>query len=147
MSGVYTRSKNLGLTPESIASYLTDFIQFSKTVPFTQISEFIQQKADEKLKLEEEIQKLKDQIKTLGDEKSSSSWCSTLTIFLPSFIRLSYIMVTNLQIVRKASYNKHYIRIHLNQLFMKLLIICRSDAIFCLSCVSKRSIIENNTSF
>jgi septal ring factor EnvC (AmiA/AmiB activator) len=72
MSDVYNRSKNLALTPESIASYLTNLIEFSKTVPFSQLSEFIEQKAEEKKKLEEEIQKLKDQIKTLEEEKSSS---------------------------------------------------------------------------
>jgi hypothetical protein len=31
MSDVYNRSKNLGLTSESIASYLANLIQFSKT--------------------------------------------------------------------------------------------------------------------
>jgi hypothetical protein len=36
MSDVYRRSKNLGLTPESIACYLTNLIEFSKTVPFSQ---------------------------------------------------------------------------------------------------------------
>jgi cell division protein FtsB len=72
MSDIYARCNNLGLTPESIASYLADLIEFSKTVPFSQISEFIEQKAEEKKKLEEEIQKLKDQIKTLKEEKSSS---------------------------------------------------------------------------
>ena len=72
MSDIYARCNNLGLTPESIASYLADLIEFSKTVPFSQISEFIEQKAEEKKKLEEEIQNLKDQIKTLKEEKSSS---------------------------------------------------------------------------
>src|SRR6188472_2954277 len=72
MSDIYNRCNNLGLTPESIASYLADLIEFSKTVPFSQISEFIEQKAEEKKKLEEEIQNLKDQIKTLKEEKSSS---------------------------------------------------------------------------
>jgi DNA-binding transcriptional MerR regulator len=73
MSDVYNRCcKNLGLTPESIASYLADLIEFSKTVPLSQISHFIEQKAEEKKKLEEEIQILKDQIKTLKEEKSSS---------------------------------------------------------------------------
>jgi hypothetical protein len=56
MSDIYKRCNNLGLTPESIASYLTNLIQFSKTVPLSQISEYIQQKADEKKKLEEQIQ-------------------------------------------------------------------------------------------
>ncbi|HZD82868.1 MAG TPA: hypothetical protein VE076_08330 [Nitrososphaeraceae archaeon] len=73
MSDVYDRCcNNLGLTPESIASYLADLIEFSKTVPFSQISEFVQQKAEEKKKLEEEIQKLKNQIKMLNEDKSSS---------------------------------------------------------------------------
>jgi DNA-binding transcriptional MerR regulator len=71
MSDIYKRCNNLGLTPESIASYLTNLIQFSKTVPLSQISEYIQQKADEKKKLEEQIQKLKDQIKILKEEKSN----------------------------------------------------------------------------
>jgi hypothetical protein len=72
MSDIYKRCNNLGLTPESIASYLTNLVEFSKTVPLSLISEYIQQKADEKNKLEEEIQKLKDQIKILNEEKSSS---------------------------------------------------------------------------
>jgi hypothetical protein len=81
MSDVYNRSKNLALTPESIASYLTNLIEFSKTVPFSQISEFIEQKAEEKKKLEEEIQKLKDQIKTLEEEKSSSDLRRTSALY------------------------------------------------------------------
>jgi cell division protein FtsB len=82
MSDIYNRCcNNLGLTPESIASYLTNLIEFSKTVPFTQISEFIQQKAEEKKKLEEEIQKLKDQIKILKDEKSSSELRRTSALY------------------------------------------------------------------
>jgi hypothetical protein len=81
MSDVYNRSKNLGLTPESIACYLTNLIEFSKTVPFSQISEFIQQKADEKIKLEEETQKLKDQIKILKEEKSTSELRRTSALY------------------------------------------------------------------
>ena len=41
-------------------------------LPLSQISEFIQQKADEKKKLEEEIQTRKSQIKILDEEKSNS---------------------------------------------------------------------------
>ena len=63
MIDVYKRSNNLELMPESIASYLTNLIEFSKTVPFSQISEFIQQKVEEKKELEQEIQRLNDQIK------------------------------------------------------------------------------------
>ena len=72
MIDVYKRGNNLGLTPERIASYLTNLIEFSKTVPFSQISEFIQQKAEQKKDLEQEIQMLNDQIKKLNEEKSIS---------------------------------------------------------------------------
>ena len=34
MIDVYKRGNNLGLTPESIASYLRNLIEFSKTIPF-----------------------------------------------------------------------------------------------------------------
>ena len=35
MNDVFNRSNNLGLTPKSIASYLTNLIEFSKTVQFS----------------------------------------------------------------------------------------------------------------
>ena len=72
MADVYKRCNNLGLTPESIASYLRNLIEFSKTVPFSQISEFIQQKVEEKKELEQEIERLNNQIKKLNEEKSIS---------------------------------------------------------------------------
>ncbi|MGB0027699.1 MAG: hypothetical protein WBP64_12750, partial [Nitrososphaeraceae archaeon] len=72
MIDVYKRGNNLGLTPESIASYLRNLIEFSKTVPFSQISEFIQQKVEEKKELEQEIERLNDQIKRLNEQKSIS---------------------------------------------------------------------------
>lgn len=72
MIHVYKGGNNLGLTPESIASYLTDLIEFSKTIPFSQMSEFIQLKVVEKKELEQEIERLNDQIKKLNEEKSIS---------------------------------------------------------------------------
>ena len=72
LADVYKRCNNLGLTPESIASYLRNLIEFSKTVPFSQISEFIQQKVEEKKELEQEIERLNNQIKKLNEEKSIS---------------------------------------------------------------------------
>jgi hypothetical protein len=48
-------------------------LSFQKQIRYHfQISEFIHQKADEKRKLEEEIQTLKSQIKILKEEKSNS---------------------------------------------------------------------------
>jgi hypothetical protein len=77
---VYNRCIDLGLSPDNIALHIKDLIEFSKTngtnnnyiLPLSQISEFIPQKADEKKKLEEEIQTLKSQIKILDKEKSNS---------------------------------------------------------------------------
>jgi predicted nucleic acid-binding Zn-ribbon protein len=78
------RSIDLGLSSENISFYIRDLLEFSKTnsdnsnyssniiVPLGQISEFVQHKAEEKKKLEEEIQTLKNQIKILNEEKSNS---------------------------------------------------------------------------
>src|SRR5919198_1840554 len=75
---VYNRCIDLGLSSENIALHIKDLLEFSKTnsnnkiIPLSQISEFIQQKADENKRLEEEIQTLKSQIKILNEEKSNS---------------------------------------------------------------------------
>jgi hypothetical protein len=61
MLHVYNRCKNLELTPENIASYLIDLFEFSKTVPFSKIPDYIQQKANEKRKLEQEVENLNNQ--------------------------------------------------------------------------------------
>ena len=67
---VYNRCNNLGLTPENISLYVQDLLEFSKTIPFSQIPEYITKKADEKKKLEEQLEKLRNEIKTLDEEKS-----------------------------------------------------------------------------
>jgi hypothetical protein len=82
---VYNRCIDIGLSPDNIALHIKDLIEFSKangngdnndnshhTFSLSQISEFIQQKADEKKRFEQEIQTLKSQIKTLDEEKSNS---------------------------------------------------------------------------
>lgn len=61
MSETYNRCGNLGLTPESIASYLTDLLEFSKSVPITKVPDYIESKKEVKDKLEREIENLKDQ--------------------------------------------------------------------------------------
>jgi hypothetical protein len=75
MMDVYNRCNNLGLTPESIASHMSSLLEFSKTMPFSQMPDFIQQKTNEKEKLEQEIKNLKNQIVVLEFEKSD---CETL---------------------------------------------------------------------
>ena len=74
---LYNRLIDLGLSPENIAFHIKDLLEFSRAnndivVPLSQITQYIQQKIDEKKKLEQEIQTLKDQIKTLNEEKANS---------------------------------------------------------------------------
>ena len=69
MSEVYQRCKNLELTPENIASFLTDLLEFSKSVPFSKMTNYMQQKTDEKKKLEQEIENLEDDVGILQMEK------------------------------------------------------------------------------
>ena len=72
MLDVYNRCKNLGLTPENIASYLTDLLEFSKSIPISKIPHYIDQKIQEKKKLEEEIERLKEQKEDLEGQKSAA---------------------------------------------------------------------------
>ena len=76
---VYNNCIDFGVSPDNVALHIKDLIEFSKTgnssyniIPLSQISEFIQQRAEEKKKLEDEIQTLKGQIKILEEEKSNS---------------------------------------------------------------------------
>ena len=71
---IYNRCKNVGLSPENIASHLKDLVELSTTdaIPFSQIPNYIKQKADEKEILEKEIKKLKAQKEILNLQKSNS---------------------------------------------------------------------------
>ena len=71
---IYNRCKNIGLPPENIASHLKDLVELSttNTMPFSQIPNYVKQKADEKEKLEKEIKKLKAQKEILNLQKSNS---------------------------------------------------------------------------
>jgi hypothetical protein len=56
ITDTYNRCKDLGLTPENIASHLKDLFDFSTTnIPFSQIPNYIKQKTEEKEKLEKDI--------------------------------------------------------------------------------------------
>ena len=63
---VYNRCKDVGLSPENISAYLQDLLEFSKTLlPLSKIPDFIKEKTDEKIELEQEIEKLRWRIETL----------------------------------------------------------------------------------
>lgn len=70
MADTYDRCRNLGLTPENIASSLADMLEFSKSVPIRDIPNHIDREKQEKKKLEEEIAILREQIKELEAQKS-----------------------------------------------------------------------------
>ena len=70
---VYNRCKDIGLSPENISAYLQDLLEFSKTLlPLSKIPDFIKEKTDEKIELEQEIEKLRWQIETLQQQKSDA---------------------------------------------------------------------------
>src|SRR5947209_1967015 len=67
---IYNRCKEIGLSPENISSHIEDLLEFSKAVvPLSKIPNYIRQKADEKNKLEDDIERLKVQKETLRVEK------------------------------------------------------------------------------
>src|SRR5215467_1160232 len=72
MNDIYNGCNAIGLSPQKISSYLADLMEFSKTTPFSKISEFVWQKIEEKKGLEQEIERLNDHIKILKEEKLDS---------------------------------------------------------------------------
>ncbi|HXX96275.1 MAG TPA: hypothetical protein VEL11_04055 [Candidatus Bathyarchaeia archaeon] len=58
--------------PENICSYLADLLEFSKTVPLSNIPHYLKEKNDKKVKLDEEIEKLKAQIEGLRQQKQDA---------------------------------------------------------------------------
>jgi hypothetical protein len=67
---VYNRCKDIGLSPQNIASHLADLLEFSKTVPLSKIPDYVKEKTNEKRKLQEKIEDLGVIIENLQDETS-----------------------------------------------------------------------------
>ena len=55
-----------------IESYITNLLEFSQTIPFSEIPIYILQKKDEKEKWEQQIEILEETVKKLQTEKSDS---------------------------------------------------------------------------
>jgi septation ring formation regulator EzrA len=70
LADTYDRCKSLGFTPENIASYLLDLLEFSKSIPLTEIPNYIDRAKAEKKILEEEIEGLHEQKEDLEAQKS-----------------------------------------------------------------------------
>ena len=72
ISQIYDNCKKFDLSPEKIISHLKDLSQFSENMSLSKISEYIEQKANEKRRLEKDIENMRTQIQTLEQEKSYS---------------------------------------------------------------------------
>jgi hypothetical protein len=67
---IYNRCRDIGVSPENISSFLADLLEFSKTVPLPKIPDYIKQKTNEKIKLDQEVENLKveaDALRKLRD--------------------------------------------------------------------------------
>jgi hypothetical protein len=73
ISSIYLYCRRIDdLAPHKITSYLEDLIAFSKTVPFSQIKPYIEEKKKENTELEQYKQRLESQIQTLEKEEANS---------------------------------------------------------------------------
>jgi CENP-B N-terminal DNA-binding domain len=73
ISSTYLQCRRIDdLAPHKIASYIEDLIAFSKTVPFSQIEQHIEEKKNENTKLEDYKRNLESQIQELQKEEANS---------------------------------------------------------------------------
>jgi hypothetical protein len=73
ISSIYLQCRRIDdLAPHKIASYIEDLIAFSKTVPFSQIEQYIEEKKNENTKLEDYKEDLESQIQKLQKEEANS---------------------------------------------------------------------------
>jgi hypothetical protein len=73
ISSTYLQCRRIDdLAPHKIASYIEDLIAFSKTVPFSQIEQHIEEKKNENTKLEDYKRNLESQIQKLQKEEANS---------------------------------------------------------------------------
>ena len=69
---VYNRCKDVGLSPQTIAFHMADLLEFSKTVPLSKIPDYIKEKTNERIKLEDKIEDLEVLIENFQDEASDA---------------------------------------------------------------------------
>ena len=62
---IYTKSQEVGVTPQKIFDYIGDILKFSSEISISQIPKFMKQRIEEKEKLENEVQELSKKIDEL----------------------------------------------------------------------------------
>ena len=77
VSEVYNRCKETGLSSDDIDIYLQGLLEFSKTsgmsiLPISKIADYLREKTEEKIELENQIEDLKQEIQELNSERSTS---------------------------------------------------------------------------
>ena len=77
VSEIYNRCKEIGLSADNIDIYLQGLLEFSKTsgmsiLPISKIADYLREKTEEKIELENQIEDLKQEIQELSSERSAS---------------------------------------------------------------------------
>ena len=77
VSEIYNRCKEIGLSADNIDIYLQGLLEFSKTsgmsiLPISKIADYLREKKEEKIELENQIEDLKQEIQELNSERSAS---------------------------------------------------------------------------
>ncbi|MGB7636429.1 MAG: hypothetical protein WBL88_02520 [Nitrososphaeraceae archaeon] len=77
VSEIYNRCKEIGLSADNIDIYLQGLLEFSKTsgmsiLPISKIADYLREKTEEKIELENQIEDLKQEIQELNSEWSAS---------------------------------------------------------------------------
>jgi predicted nucleic acid-binding Zn-ribbon protein len=74
ISDIYNKCSNIGLSAENIAIYLQDLLEFSSSsimpiLPISKVGDYLREKTEQKIELENQIEGLKLQIQQIGYDK------------------------------------------------------------------------------
>ena len=77
VSEIYNRCKEIGLSADNTDIYLQGLLEFSKTsgmsiLPISKIADYVREKKEQKIELENQIEDLKQEIQQLNSERSAS---------------------------------------------------------------------------
>src|SRR5215217_4970760 len=71
LNEIYTRCREVGLTPQQVFDYIGDILKFSSEIPISEIAKFLKKRIEEKEELESEVQALsrkRDELAEIKEE-------------------------------------------------------------------------------
>jgi hypothetical protein len=71
LNEIYTRCREVGLTPQQVFDYIGDILKFSSEIPISEIPKFLKKRIEEKEELESEVQALsikRDELAEIKEE-------------------------------------------------------------------------------